>query len=405
MRRIFWLGSSMVMPGLLFIIFTPQLRDVLGSSNFGIFAFIYTVFQICSMLDFGASKTLTFYLSGGGIRLATVNFYIAGIVCLCSIVLWLIFYSLRSYGYWQELVTYPLSVALSCAFYVGCQLYKSAFDAIGRFGLGFASRISLTGIVVLLPIMLASNYGLGNMLEYFYPAFLISLFVFIALTFSICFVTEDHTRNNKTAIFKFSSMYSYKLFSFMSALLIVSSNYGERFILSSLVSLSELGGYIVTTEFMLKILLPSTLFSTILFLDLSKPQNAERSLLLLKQTIFKFGIVTGPLCFLILIFYIPIFSYWLNIPIIWGKGYFLIMVSGIFLNGLAAILSSYLEGISQQRLRLSVFFIYVPIHIIMLIFLVSNYGVNGAAIGWLVKGVLEVFFFSIAIKRLNFNFK
>jgi hypothetical protein len=60
-------------------------------------------------------------------------------------------------------------------------------------------------------------------------------------------------------------------------------------------------------------------------------------------------------------------------------------------------MSAFLEGTGQQLKRLLIFFIYVPIHFFSARELVIAYGIEGAALSWLLKGLIEVAVFSSMI--------
>jgi len=402
MRRALWVGGSLVIPGLLFLLCAPRLKEALGAEAFGAFTLMYTAFQVASMLDFGATKSLTYYVAGGAGRglFWHVAGYVGAVVAIGFAVLWLVFHLLGGSSTWLDAFPEPTALAATTALYAGCQLCKSAYDAAGRFELGFVSRILLAGIVVALPIVLPAGFGLNRLVEVVYPAALLGLLLLNGLGLAAALGTSGAAGNPASASPALGSMSRYQLFAFLAAVMIVASNYGERLLLSSYVPLTALGSYIVTSELLLKILLPSTILSTILLIDLRNPAHTSHNATILRRILAHCAITTGGLCLAIYVFSDVILYDWLKTEVRWGDTYFMAMIGGVFLNAIAALLSTYLEARGRQGLRFGIFAMYVPVHLGAVAWLVSSWGVEGAATGWLVKGTLEVLFFGAATRRL-----
>ncbi len=402
MHRVLWVGGALVIPGLLFLFCTPRLKEALGAEAFGVFALIYTTFQVASMLDFGATKTLTYYVAGGGGRgrFWHVAGYVSAVAVIGFAVLWPVLFLLSRSSTWREALPEPAALAASTALYAGCQLCKSAYDAAGRFDLGFVSRILLAGIVVALPAALPPGFGLSRLVEVVYPAALLGLLLLNGLGLAAALSSSGTEGNPASESPTLDSLSRYQLFAFLAAVMIVASNYGERLLLSSYVPLTALGNYIVTSELLLKILLPSTIFSTILMIDLRNPAYTGHDATILRRVLAHCVITTGGLCLAIYVFSDVILYTWLKTEVRWGDTYFIAMIGGVFLNAIAALLSTHLEARGRQGLRFKIFAIYVPVHLGAVAWLVSSWGVEGAAMGWLVKGTLEVLFFGAATRRL-----
>lgn len=401
MHRVFWVGCSLVFPGLLFLICAPSLKIVLGAEAFGAFALLYTTFQVASMLDFGATKTLSYYVAGGSgrNRFWQVAGYIVATIVIGFVVLLPVFHLLGTGNSWH-VSPKPASLALVTALYAGCQLCKSVLDASGFFALGFLSRILLAVIVVALPIVLPPGFDLPLIIDVIYPATLLGLLLLNGLGLAVTLGTSTVV-GHPSAPTLFGPLVYYQFFAFLAAVMIVASNYGERFILTSHVTLTELGGYVVVAELLLKILLPSTIFSTILLIDLRKSSQTNDNLRILKRAIVLCALTTGLLCLAIYTLSGFILSTWLKTEISWNDTYFLAMIFGVFLNAIAAILSTYLEASGRQGLRFAIFVIYVPVHLGALTWLIPSLGAEGAALGWLIKGILEVLMFGTAVRWLS----
>lgn len=401
MHRVFWVGSSLVLPGLLFLICTPSLKEVLGAETFGAFALLYTSFQVASMLDFGATKTLSYYVAGGSgrNRFWQVACYIVATIAIGFFVLWPVFHFLSTDNT-LYVSPEPVALALVTALYAGCQLCKSVLDASGQFALGFVSRILLALIVVVLPILLPPGFDLTRIIEGIYPATLFGLLLLNGLGLALALGTSRVVGHPSSASPLFRPLIHYQFFAFLAAVMIVASNYGERFILTSYVTLTELGGYVVAAELLLKILLPSTIFSTMLLIDLRRSTQVSDNLRILKRAIVLCALTTGLLCLAIYTFSGFILFTWLKTEIAWNDTYFLAMIVGVFLNAMAAVLSTCLEASGRQGLRFTIFVIYVPVHLIALTWLIPSLGVEGAALGWLLKGALEVVMFGAAVRWL-----
>jgi O-antigen/teichoic acid export membrane protein len=80
---------------------------------------------------------------------------------------------------------------------------------------------------------------------------------------------------------------------------------------------------------------------------------------------------------------------------------FQLLVIGMLLNtlALAQMPANMLDAVGRSDLRAKLFLSYVPVYLIMLWFLVTRYGIEGAALAWLLRSVLKLVLFLSTASR------
>lgn len=179
--------------------------------------------------------------------------------------------------------------------------------------------------------------------------------------------------------------------------------YMDRFFIGSLFSMSAVTFYTVPYEVITRTkILPSSLMTTIFpeFSAASEINNVERIETLICRS-FKYISITMGLLAVLLFFYAPnILNIWLGADFVEkSSGVFKILVIGVFLNSLALIPFTLLQGIGRPDLPAKFHLIEFPVYLILLWFLITSTGIIGAALAWTIRIIMDtILLFSAALK-------
>jgi O-antigen/teichoic acid export membrane protein len=170
-------------------------------------------------------------------------------------------------------------------------------------------------------------------------------------------------------------------------------HYFDRFLLGAVVSIAAVGFYAPAYTISTKLLiLPTSLVST-LFPAFSTSAGRADSEWIRRMLVrsLKFLILTvGPAALLLVFFARPLLLLWLG-PKYADEGALAlqIMAVAVFANSLAFVPYSLLQGIGRPDITAKFHLVELPIHIGLVWFLVTRFGLPGAALAWAIRVTLD----------------
>ncbi|HLW59016.1 MAG TPA: flippase [bacterium] len=179
--------------------------------------------------------------------------------------------------------------------------------------------------------------------------------------------------------------------------------YLDRFLIGVLVSVAALTYYTAPYEVASRLLIFPAALSTTLFPAFSALSALGRGdLVRLYIRSLKYIVLgLGPMAFVGVLFGRDLLRAWLgNDFAVKGGLVFQILSFGMLLNALSQIPANLLDSIGRPDMRAKVFLSYVLVYAGLLWFLISRFGIVGAALAWTLRGALECLLFLATAAKL-----
>jgi O-antigen/teichoic acid export membrane protein len=179
--------------------------------------------------------------------------------------------------------------------------------------------------------------------------------------------------------------------------------YLDRFLISAIVSVTALTYYTAPYEVASRLLIFPAAMSTTLFPAFSALSAVSREdLISLYVRSLKYIVLTlGPVAFIGVFFAGDILRVWLGADFAAKSGtVFAVLSVGMVLNALSQMPANLLDSVGRPDLRTKVFLSYVLVYAGLVWFLISGFGIVGAALAWALRGGLECVLFFVVSERL-----
>lgn len=178
--------------------------------------------------------------------------------------------------------------------------------------------------------------------------------------------------------------------------------YLDRFLIGAIVSVTALTYYTAPYEVASRLLifpgaLGTTLFPAFSALSVVSRQDLIR---LYIKSLKYILLILGPAAFLGVAFARDILRIWLGADFAAKSGtVFSVLSAGMLLNALSQMPANLLDSVGRPDLRTKVFLSYVLVYAGLAWFLISGFGIVGAALAWGSRGVLECLLFFVVSAR------
>jgi len=167
----------------------------------------------------------------------------------------------------------------------------------------------------------------------------------------------------------------------------------DRFIIGSLISMTAVAYYTIPAEIVIKLLILPRALVSVLFPTISAQFSAHREA---TEDIFgrsvKYllaGLFTLVLC--VVIFAPEALWLWL------GKDYMLnstpvmrLLIVGVYLLSMSYLPYTFLQGIGRPDLPAKLHLIELPIYLVLSYYFIKNFGIQGAAMAWIIRAGLDL---------------
>lgn len=403
---------------MLFIIFSiPYIINSIGKEEFGILSFAWLFLGYFSILDLGIGRATTkliidFNSNGnrGEIRSLTWT----------SIVFLFVFGSLMgsltlivAYFALEQILNIPPNlipltkdtfyiIAFTIPFVTGVAAAKGVLEAQQKFLLLNIIKIPSSVLNYVIPVVVAFYSG-SLALTVLLLAITRVLLFFIHIHYSFKGLGED------TGKISFQLKHVVKLVRYGGWLTV--SNiigpimvYFDRFIVGSILTLALLAYYTTPYEVVTKITVIAGSVSAVLFPVFANLFATDRD----KMTDFYNKSVKGmslllfPVTVFIAIFASDILLLWLGADFSEQSSTVMLLLSaGVFLNCVSAIPYTAIQAFNRPDLTAKVHLIQLPLYLIALYVLATHFDINGVAIVWAVRNLVDLIIFTLLFYRLN----
>jgi O-antigen/teichoic acid export membrane protein len=299
-------------------------------------------------------------------------------------------------------VFYLLSVSIPVVICSGS--LSGALEAAQRFDLLNAVRMPSSCLNYLLPLIgLSLNLGLPGIIV----LLLILRIGMMSVLLILCFYVYPKIRTSFSIDTKMlRSLLTFGGWITICTILIPILVYLDRFLIGALSSVAAVGYYSVSFDAISRVGIVPASIAPIMFpafsaLEADKDKVEHLYVCSLKYLL----LVIGPIILTLVIFAGNVLSLWLGSD--WASKttlVFQILAIGVLMNALAQMPANLLDGIGRPDLKAKVFLSYLLPYIILLWFLISRFGITGAALAWTLRATLElVLFFGMASRTMHFN--
>lgn len=184
--------------------------------------------------------------------------------------------------------------------------------------------------------------------------------------------------------------------------------YLDRFLIGAIISATAIAYYSTPYEIVSKLLLIPGALTGVLFPAFSANYmtNPEFTKKISINAIKYIVILMYPLVLIVIIFSFEGLSFWIGNNFAKNSYFILqIMALGIFVNSIAYIPFTFLQGIGKPDIAAKIQLFELPIFVLAMLFAISDMGINGAVLIWLIRIFIDaILLFTFSIKNISFNF-
>jgi O-antigen/teichoic acid export membrane protein len=394
-------------PMLFALIFIPPLISGLGKERFGLLSLSWIMIGYFSFFDFGIGKSVTKVISE---KIGDKNndqipaifwnsltflFWISILVMLVGLLivpsLLSDYINISELNYKEALSTFYL-IVLSVPLVTTTTSVRGFLEAYQKFSVVNFYRIILGISTFVLPYIV--SLIVDSLFWIVFSLLLIRLMVWIFYLFAAL-------KTNKELLENFSPLFKIEILKpvFRISIWITIVNvvgpiilYSDRFLISSLLSLTAVTFYSTPYEMITKLLIIPTAFVGVLFPAFSASYVSAPNLskdLFKKSAKFIF-IFIYPIVLLITIFSFDGLSMWLDQDFARESVLVLQFLSvGILFSSLSSIPNNFFQGIGKPNIPATLNLIELPIYVFLMYVFIKIYGINGAAFFWMIAAGID----------------
>lgn len=409
----FWVIAGGGLPLLLALASIPALMRTLGVEGFGILVLAWTALGYFSLFDLGLGRALTRLIAGQDLAndppllrrsvwTALAALFFLGVLAAAlfvPLIPWLTrsFLNLTTQA---QVETRNAFLLLAFGFplvTLGSGLL-GFLEAFRKFRLIGAVRLITGSLNYLAPLAVAlMTESLG-----FVVATVVGVrgFLTVALL-AACLKTAPSLRAPPEVDWRLlKPMLAFGGWLTLSSVAVPVILYLDRFVMGAFVPMSSFAYYVTPQEIVTRLWIIPAAFTSILFPGFvsasswSKSEAAD----LLRRGLASVFLITFPLALLLCTFSFELLSLWIGPDFAENSALVLSWFAvGILINGGAQVLSTFVQGLGRPDLTAKLHLLEIPIYMLMLWWLVPQFGIVGAAYAWVGRILLD------AIALLGFS--
>jgi O-antigen/teichoic acid export membrane protein len=407
---------SGMFPFLLFVILTPKTLKMFGLELFGIYSILCSILIILGGIDFGVSRTVVLVVADKGnlelrndfqifkIGKNLIHFISAIYVVLGSTVIFLFISDFRAL---TDVTAAAIMTLLSSIATLQTSTHRSILEVNDRFLSLNLVRTVLACFVPLAPLLpvFSVNYPLSSALLWVAASRCAGLIVYHATTSKYMRPLKGASTGHikKSSIIKFVNRSKYVGITNILSLIMV---YADRFLIASFLSIVAMANYVIAYETVTKVWLVMGAISSAMLPQLAAENRTNKSNLNDKSIVYKIRIVIFSACIAPCIFISSfgtvIFELWL------GDAYnaeisraAMILAFGVALNCMTQLNFNILQIHGGERYGLVLQVLNIACWSILCLAIVPIYGLEGAAVAFLARMILDAALVAHACKINN----
>jgi O-antigen/teichoic acid export membrane protein len=393
--------AAQALPLALVVLALPLLIAQLGSDRFGVLAFLWTILALFGVSDIGIGYVMTRLVAeclGGGNRSDIPSIFWTCMSVLMAVGLFLMLAFYASIPWFAEAVllvpehlrseTRASLVVLSLClpFSIGGTACRGLLEAYQQFALRSVIVVSNAAFMFLAPLLIAL---FTVSLPIITLGFLVSRIVIFAMYLAACLHVVPELRGG----IKFKREFVGRIIrpgGWMTISNVASPllQYGDRFLIGSLVSIAAVGYYFVPYELATRSLIVVGSLTTVLmpaFATSMKRDGTKASYL------FEMGMKIGLIAILvpalaISVFAGPILSLWIGEEMAHNSAFVLqLLCIAVMFNALGIVALSFILGAGRPDLVAKIHVLQLFVYVPLAAWLIASFGLTGAALAAVIR--------------------
>lgn len=384
----------------------PQLISVLGVERFGFLTLIWVVVGYLSIFDLGLGQALTKLVAeqighGEHDKIPALFWTAMWLMCGLGVAGLLIaemaipylmngVFNLSS-EFKQEAQSALSVAALSLPFVIVSTGSRGVLEAFQRFDLVNWVRIPLGIFTFAAPLLVASY--LSNELSVIAAVLVFGRFVFLCSTMWLCCKIIPALR----PLQKIQKALLIPLFGFggwmtLTNLIGPMMVYLDRFVIGALISMSAVAYYVTPYEVITKLwILPGALIGVLFSaFAVNLARHVERTVNQFRNAMDGIFLLMLPITMLMIAYAHEGLTLWLGYDFaIHAVRVFQILAIGVFINSFGRVPFIFIQAAGRPDIPARLFLLELPLYLFSLWYMLSRWGVEGAAIAWVARIVLD----------------
>jgi O-antigen/teichoic acid export membrane protein len=414
-RNVIWNFLGTGAPLLVGIVAIPILIDSLGTERFGVLALAWMFVGYFSLFDLGLGRALTQMLArmlgSGDIESIPRLFWTAmvlvtalgvvGTLAAAGLSEWLVGDVLRVPAELRkETLTSFYILAASIPVVIGTTGLRGTLEAYQRFDLVNAVRIPLGILTFLGPVMvLPLSTSLPAVIGVLALARLVSWIAYAVL----CARVEPAIRTSgRFDINLLGPLLTFGGWMTVTNIIGPLMVYMDRFLIGAVVSLSAVAYYATPFEVVSKLLVIPAAIMGVLFPAFSAALTVDRdrAARLFGRVVEYIFLALFPITLLVVMFAREGLMVWLGIEFAENSTYVLqLLMIGIFINSHGQVPFGLIQGAGRPDLTAKLHMFELPLYLILLWWLLNDFGIIGAAVAWVLRIVIDTVLLFVFAER------
>ncbi|NQW95260.1 MAG: flippase [Polaromonas sp.] len=398
---------------LLVAVFTiPPLIHGLGLERFGVLTLVWMVIGYFSLFDLGIGRALTQLVAerlGAGeeqgipalvwtAMLLMLGFGLAGATAVAALSPLLVQSALKIPDWLQDDVLsafYVLAAAIplvvSTAGFIGVLAARQRFDLVNKLRIPMGLYTFLAPLVILY---------FSTSLFYIALALAVGRMVFFAMHLIACLKVMPNLRRLEIDLSAVRPLFRFGAWMTVSNVVGPLMVYLDRFVIGTLISMAAVAYYVTPYEVVTKLWIVPSAIVAVLFPAFSSAYVAapERAAAFFGRGTRYVILIMFPITLFIVLFARQGLSIWLG-PVFAGESVAVLqwLAVGVFINSVSQVPFSLVQGVGRADITAKLHLLEVPFYFLLLWWLLTIWGIEGAAIAWTARILLDTaFLFPVA---------
>jgi len=401
-----WSLAAQALPAIVGLVTIPFIVRGLGVERFGVLTLAWMVIGYFSLFDMGLGRAVTklaaeFVVSTERSRfnqLVWTAWYlmlglgIAGALVLAIIAPWLV----------RTAIKVPVALqgeTLQAFYLLACSIpivvlttgFRGVLEAAQHFKLTSLIKIPIGVLTFITPLfVLRFTPNLAAIV-----LALIIVRLFGALAYAVMCHRAAHVSPTPAPIDRPSARTLLGLGAWMTVSNVVSPLMVsvDRFFIGAFMSIAAVAYYATPFEAITKLLIVPSAIAAVVFPAFSTASviNRERMVVLFRTGLWVLFLSMYPIAFIIVTFAPDLLRLWLGSAFaLQSTGALRWLAVGVLMNSLASMPFALLQGIGRSDTTARIHLVEAPLYLVLLVWLINEYGITGAAIAWSARTTLDL---------------
>ena len=395
-------SMGQILPLIIGVITIPVIINGMGNERFGVLSLTWVALSYISFLNLGLGRATTKfvaeYLSQGKLnQLPQIIWTSVAIQFILGLLGGLLFTFLvpvlvdKVFAIPPALMGETRTTFLLVAMFLPVLLITPALRGIleagQRFEIVNLVRIPANSLIFLIPAVgIFFNFSLPDIVFFLLLSRLMAAGAYLFFSFRL-FPFLKQIGSFKPSLIR--PLFTYGGWVSISVIVSPFLLYLDRFLIGSILTIGAVTYYTAPFEMLSRLtVMPGALATTLFpaFSSIGTTHNLNHSQRLYKKSFKSLFFIMGAVMIVMFLFANDILFAWLGREFAeQSTAVFQILCVGILINSVSFLPFTFLQGLGRPDLTAKFHLIELPIHVILMWFLVKNFGITGAALAWTIR--------------------